>query len=153
MNRNPQVESFFDQPSNTISYLVWDSATLRGAIVDPVLDFDAPRAAAATRSVDRILDRARELNVRVDWSLETHVHADHLSAAQRVREQTGARTVIGAGVKDVQRHFAPVFGFDIAADGSEFDQLVDDGERLPLGELAIAVLSVPGHTPADVAYL
>ena len=153
MNRNPQVESFFDQPSNTISYLVWDSATLRGAIVDPVLDFDPPRAAAATRSVDRILDRARELNIQVDWSLETHVHADHLSAAQRVREQTGARTVIGAGVKDVQRHFAPVFGFDIAGDGSEFDRLVDDGEQLPLGELAIAVLSVPGHTPADVAYL
>jgi glyoxylase-like metal-dependent hydrolase (beta-lactamase superfamily II) len=122
-------------------------------MVDPVLDFDAPRAVAGTESVGAILKRAGELKVQLDWSLETHVHADHLSAAQKVREETGARTVIGAAVKDVQRHFAPLFGVEVAGDGSEFDKLVVDGERLSLGDLHIEVLSVPGHTPADVAYL
>ena len=153
MTRGPQVESFFHASSNTISYLIWDPATLRGAIVDPVLDFDAPRAVAGTTSIDAILKRAGELNVQLDWSLETHVHADHISAAQRVRQQTSARTVIGAAVRDVQRHFGPLFGVEAACDGSEFDKLVVDGDRLQLGELEIEVLSVPGHTPADVAYL
>ena len=121
--------------------------------MDPVLDFDAPRAAASTQSIDAILKRTDELKLQLDWSLETHVHADHLSAAQTVREQTGARTVIGAAVTDVQRHFAPLFALELAGDGSEFDRLVTDGERLKIGELEIEVLSVPGHTPADVAYL
>ena len=153
MTGKPQVEGFFHPPSNTISYLVWDTATLRGAVVDPVLDFDAPSATADTHSIDAILKRAAELSVQLDWSIETHVHADHLSAAQTVREQTGARTVIGAAVKDVQLHFAPLFEIDIAGDASEFDMLVVDGDRFKLGELDVQVLSVPGHTPADVAYL
>ena len=153
MTGKPQVESFFHVSTNTISYLVWDPATLHGAIVDPVLDFDAPRATVGTASVDAILHRAGALKLELDWSLETHVHADHISAAQRVREQTGARTVIGAAVKDVQRHFAPLFGVEVAGDGSEFDRLVVEGERLQLGDLDIEVLSVPGHTAADVAYL
>jgi glyoxylase-like metal-dependent hydrolase (beta-lactamase superfamily II) len=153
MTGRPQVEGFFHASSNTISYLVWDPTTRRGAVVDPVLDFDPPSAALATGSIDAILKRAGDLGVGLDWSLETHVHADHISAAQKVQEQAGARTVIGAGVKDVQRHFAPLFGVDVAGDGSEWDKLVVDGERLKLGDLDIEVLSVPGHTPADVAYL
>jgi glyoxylase-like metal-dependent hydrolase (beta-lactamase superfamily II) len=153
MPREPLVEGFFHSASNTITYLAWETTTKRAVIVDPVLDFDAPAAAASTQSIDAILTRAVELNVQIDWSLETHVHADHLSAAQRVRERTGAQTVIGAAVKDVQRHFAPLFGMEVAGDGSEFDKLVVDEERLKLGDLDIKVLSVPGHTPADVAYL
>ncbi|MGZ2412855.1 glyoxylase-like metal-dependent hydrolase (beta-lactamase superfamily II) [Sphingomonas sp. F9_3S_D5_B_2] len=150
--RRPQVQGFFHAPSNTISYLVWDPATLSGAIVDPVLDFDPASGTAGTRSVDAVLDRARELKLQIEWSLETHVHADHLSAAQRVRGETGARTVIGAAVTDVQREFAPRFGIALAGEGSEFDRLVVDGDRLPLGDLEISVIAVAGHTPADVAY-
>jgi glyoxylase-like metal-dependent hydrolase (beta-lactamase superfamily II) len=153
MQNELQVEGFFHSTSNTVTYLVWDNATKCGAIVDPVLDFDAPSATVATQSIDAILKRTGDLNVQLDWSLETHVHADHLSAAQRVREQTGARTVIGAAVKDVQRRFAPMFDTHVAGDGSEFDNLVVDGDRLKLGDLDVEVLSVPGHTPADVAYL
>ena len=153
MERRVQVEGFFHGPSNTISYLLWDPATLRGALIDPVLDFDAASGKADTRSVDAVLGRAAEIGLEVEWSLETHVHADHLSGAQRVRDQTGARTVIGAGVKDVQRTFAPMFGFDLAGDGREFDLLVEDGDRLPLGEIEIRAIAVPGHTPADIAYL
>jgi glyoxylase-like metal-dependent hydrolase (beta-lactamase superfamily II) len=152
MPSEPQVEGFFHSASNTITYLVWETATKRAVIVDPVLDFNAPAAVASTQSIDAILKRAGELNVQIVWSLETHVHADHLSAAQRVRERTGARTVIGAAVEDVQRHFAPLFGLELAGDGSEFDKLAVDGDRLRLGDLDITILSVPGHTPADVAY-
>jgi glyoxylase-like metal-dependent hydrolase (beta-lactamase superfamily II) len=97
-----------------------------------------------------VLDRADQLRLSVDWSLETHVHADHLSSAQRVKERTGAQVVIGSAVRDVQAHFAPIFG--IEAGDSDFDVLVGDGDRLPLGELEIEVIHVPGHTPADVAY-
>jgi glyoxylase-like metal-dependent hydrolase (beta-lactamase superfamily II) len=151
--REPQVEGHFDPSSNTITYLVWETATKRGAIIDPVLDFDVPRAAASTRSIDALLQRARDLNVQIVWSLETHVHADHLSAAQRVRALTGARTVIGAAVQDVQRHFAPMFGIELAGDGSEFDKLVVDRESLNLGDLEVETIAVPGHTPADMAYM
>lgn len=152
MEQPPQVEAFFHAASNTISYLVWETATRRGAIVDPVLDFNAASGTASTRSIDAILGRADELGVQLDWSLETHVHADHLSAAQRVRERTGARTVIGAAVRQVQSEFAPMFGIEIKDDGGEFDVLVGNGQRLPLGGIDIEVIAVPGHTPADVAY-
>ena len=153
MSSDPEVEGFFHSSSNTITYLVWDEATKRGALVDPVLDFEAPSATVATRSIDAVLSRAEELNISLDWSLETHVHADHLSAAQWVKERTSAQTVIGAGVLDVQRHFSSLFEVQVAGDGSEFDKLVGDADRLKLGDLDIQVLSVPGHTPADVAYV
>ena len=146
-----KVESFFDSKSNTITYLVWDEVTSRAAIIDPVLDFNLASGAASTASVDAVLDRSDELNLRIDWSLETHVHADHLSGAQRVRERTGAKIVIGSAVRDVQAHFGPIFGIDTSVDG--FDRLVEDGDRLALGGLEIEVIHVPGHTPADVAYL
>ena len=126
--RKQRVELF--DTHQPVSYLVWIGRHCEAPLSNRCWTSSAA-CGAATRSVDRILDRAGELGVQVDWSLETHVHADHLSAAQRVREQTGARTVIGAGVTDVQRHFASLFGIDIAGDGSEFDQLVADGARLP----------------------
>ena len=149
-SQRPAVEGFFHKSSNTISYLVWDPAGGQAAIIDPALDFKAASGEAGTAAVDAILDRAGELGLTVDWSLETHVHADHLSAARRVVERTGARTAIGAGVVQVQAHFAPLFGIEASA--ADFDRLLGDGERLALGAVEIAVIAVPGHTPADVAY-
>jgi glyoxylase-like metal-dependent hydrolase (beta-lactamase superfamily II) len=149
-SQRPSVEGFFHKASNTISYLVWDPAGLRAAIIDPALDFKAASGEAGTAAVDAIIDRAEELGLTVDWSLETHVHADHLSAARRVVERTGAKTAIGAGVGQVQAHFGPMFGIEASA--SDCDRLLGDGDRLPLGELEGGVMAVPGHTPADVAY-
>jgi len=149
--RRPQVEGYFHKPSNTISYLVWDEGSKRAAVIDPVLDFSVASGVAETRSVDAILDRADALGLAIDWSLETHVHADHLSAARRVAERTGAKTAISAAVGDVQAHFGPMFG--VIPEPGDFDRLLGDAERLPLGDLEIEVIAVPGHTPADVAYL
>ena len=146
-----QVESWFDAPSHTVTYLVWDPGSRTAAIIDPVLDFDAAGGVAGTRSIDAIIDRADTLGLIISWSLETHVHADHLSAAQRVAERTGATTAIGARVTEVQNHFGPLLG--IAPRPDDFGRLLGDGDRLPLGQLAIEVLAVPGHTPADVAFL
>ena len=148
--RWPPVEGFFHKASNTISYLVWDSASRQAAIIDPALDFKAASGEAGTAAVDNILDRAAALRLTIVWSLETHVHADHLSAARRVAERTGAKSAISARVDEVQAHFAPLFGVEASA--ADFDRLVEDGDRLALGELDIAVIAVPGHTPADVAY-
>ena len=148
--RVPAVEGFFHKPSNSISYLLSDPASSRAAIIDPVLDFCGASAVAGTGSVDAIIDRAAGAGLTVDWSLETHVHADHLSAARRVAERTGAKTAIGAGVGRVQEHFAPLFG--ITASPEDFDRLLVDGDLLTLGKLEIEVIAVPGHTPADVAY-
>lgn len=149
--QRPSVEGFFHKPSNTISYLVWDSGSRRAAVIDPALDFCTASGAAATDSVDAMLDRADALDLTVDWSLETHVHADHLSAARRVAERTGAKTAIGAGVAKVQAHFGPMF--DMVPQPDDFDRLMTDRDVLPLGGLSIQVIAVPGHTPADVAYL
>jgi glyoxylase-like metal-dependent hydrolase (beta-lactamase superfamily II) len=145
-----RVEAYFHEPSHTVSYLVWDEDSRQAAIIDPVLDFNAASGEAGTGSVDALLDRAVALGLTVGWSLETHVHADHLSAARRVAERTDAETVIGAAVAEVQAHFGPLFG--IEAEVGDFDQLVQDGDRLDLGGLVIEVMAVPGHTPADVAY-
>ena len=146
----PSVEGFFNKASNAISYLVWDPASAQAAIIDPALDFSAASGEAGTASVDAIIDRAEALGLTVGWSLETHVHADHLSAARRVAERTGAKTAISERVGEVQAHFAPFFGLEASA--ADFDRLLGDGDRLALGELDIAVIAVPGHTPADVAY-
>jgi len=150
---NPEIRAFFDEPTNTVSYLVWDSATKRGAVIDPVLDFDLPSGEADVRSAEAILAAAREEGVAIDWVLETHAHADHLSAAPFIKEETGARIGIGEHIKDVQKIFRPVFDAkDLRIDGSDFDHLFTDGETFALGELTVEVLHVPGHTPADLAY-
>jgi glyoxylase-like metal-dependent hydrolase (beta-lactamase superfamily II) len=149
----PSVEGFFHEPTNSLTYLVHDPASRRAAILDPVLDYDARAGRTATSFIDRVIARAREQGLALDWILETHVHADHLSAAPRVRAELGGSLVIGRHVTAVQRSFKPIFGAtDLAPDGSQFDRLVAEGDRLPLGTLAIEVLETPGHTPACVSY-
>ncbi len=150
----PFVEAFFDEPTNTISYLVGDPATRTAAVIDPVLDFDLASGEADTRSADRIVTFAAKHDWRIRMVLETHAHADHLSAAPFIKARTGAWIGIGAYIRDVQKIFRPVFAMDdLKTDGSDFDRLFDDGDRFSIGGLAVEVLHVPGHTPADVAYL
>jgi glyoxylase-like metal-dependent hydrolase (beta-lactamase superfamily II) len=147
------LRAFFDEPTNTVSYLVWDRETMRGAVIDPVLDFDHRSGKASTASADAILKAADEEDVGIDWVLETHAHADHLSAAPYVKQKTGAKVGIGEHIREVQRIFRPVFNLtDISGEGAEFDHLFADGERFAIGGLEVEVLHVPGHTPADVAY-
>jgi glyoxylase-like metal-dependent hydrolase (beta-lactamase superfamily II) len=151
--RDPAIRAFFDEPTNTISYLVWDPATKRGAVVDPVLDWDNRSGEADTRSAQSILDAAAAEGVTLDWVLETHVHADHLTAAPWIKSRTGAAIGIGDGVRKVQTIFRPVFGLeDLLPDGGDFDRLFGDGETFALGGLAVEVMHLPGHTPACVAY-
>ena len=151
---NPTVQAFFDPATSTVTYLVHDPATRVAAIIDPVLDFDAASGRTATHSADAILAAAAEQRLTVQWLLETHAHADHLSAAQHLREKTGADVVIGQHITTVQSFFAALFeAEDVTPDGSQFQRLVAEGDRLPLGEMSIAVLHTPGHTPACVTYL
>jgi glyoxylase-like metal-dependent hydrolase (beta-lactamase superfamily II) len=147
------IRAFFDEPTNTVSYLFWDRESRQGAVVDPVLDWDNRSGEADTRSAAAILDAARDEGVTVAWVLETHVHADHLTAAHWVRARTGARIGIGDGVRHAQRVFRPVFGAeDVAPEGGDFDHLFADGESFAIGGLTVEVLHTPGHTPACVAY-
>jgi len=149
----PFIEAFFDDPTNTISYLVGDPATRTAAVIDPVLDFELASGDVDTRSAGRIIAFARDHDWRIIMVLETHAHADHLSAAFLIKARTGAWIGIGEHIRDVQRIFRPVFGMDEGEPGvSDFDRLFVDGDRIALGELVIEVLHVPGHTPADVAY-
>jgi len=150
---NPRIRAFFDEPTNTVSYLVSDPATGKGAVIDPVLDFDLASGEADVRSAEAILAAAEEAGVTVAYVLETHAHADHLSAAPFIKAKTGATIGIGAHIRDVQKIFRPVFGLDdLTPDGSDFDRLFEDGEQFAIGELEVEVLHVPGHTPADLAY-
>lgn len=149
----PFIEAFFDEPTNTISYLVGDPATRTAAVIDPVLDFDLASGVADTRSAERILSFARDHGWRIAIVLETHAHADHLSAAPYIKAHTGAWVGIGAHICDVQKIFRPVFAMDdLKTDGADFDRLFDDGDRFMIGTMEVQVLHVPGHTPADVAY-
>lgn len=154
MTKQPIIEAFFDEPTNTISYLVADPATGEAAVIDPVLDFDLASGEADARSAERILAFAAERGWRIVMALETHAHADHLSAAPLFKAKTGAAIGIGEHIRDVQKIFRPVFAFDdMKTDGSDFDRLFRDGERFAIGELEVEVMHVPGHTPADIAYL
>lgn len=150
----PQVRAFFDEATFTVSYLVWDPVTRRGAVIDSVLDFDPKSGRTGTHSAERILNAAEREGVTIDWLLETHAHADHISGAPFLKKATGAPIVIGEHIKAVQRVFKDVFNLNyVTADGRPFDRLVRDGESLALGELKIKVLHTPGHTPACVSYL
>ena len=153
MTKTPLIEAFFDEPTNTISYLVADPVTRDAAVIDPVLDFDAASGTVDMRSADALLAHAADKGWRIAMILETHAHADHLSAAPYIKAKTGAPIAIGEHIKDVQKIFRPVFAMDdLKTDGSDFDRLLRDGERFNIGELTVEVLHVPGHTPADVAY-
>jgi glyoxylase-like metal-dependent hydrolase (beta-lactamase superfamily II) len=153
MAGKPIIRAFFDEPTNTVSYLVVDPATKQAAAIDPVLDYDHNSGAVDTRSVETILRTAKEQGWTIVWTLETHAHADHLSGSPYIKAKTGAKIGIGEHIKDVQQIFRPVFAAnDLKTDGSDFDQLFADGERFKIGELMGEILYTPGHTPADVTY-
>jgi glyoxylase-like metal-dependent hydrolase (beta-lactamase superfamily II) len=147
------IRAFFDEPTNTVSYLVWDPATQRGAVIDPVLDWDNRSGTADTAFADRLLAAAAEEGVAIDWVLETHAHADHLTAAPYIKARTGAPIGIGEHIRDVQAIFRPVFhAEDVKPGGGDFDRLFQDGEHFAIGGLDVEVIHTPGHTPACIAY-
>ncbi len=149
----PEIRAFFDEPTNTVSYLVWDPGTRDGAVVDPVLDWDNRSGTADTAFADRILAAAAGQGVSIRWVLETHAHADHLTAAPYIKAKTGAPIGIGEHIRDVQRIFRPVFdAHDVKPEGGDFDHLFRDGEHFRIGGLDVEVMHLPGHTPADIAY-
>ena len=153
MSGGPFIEAFFDEPTNTISYLVADPDSGTAAVIDPVLDYEPCGGKLATRSAQRIVDAAAAQGWTIALVLETHVHADHLSAARFITNRTGAKLGIGARIREVQQHFGPVFGADdVRQGGGDFDLLLADGDRVPLGALEIEVIATPGHTAADVTY-
>lgn len=151
---NPSVQAFFDHATNTVSYIVHDPATKRAAIIDPVLDFTARNSRIATTSADALLATAKAQGLEIVYLLETHAHADHLSAAHHLREVTGAPVVIGSHITQVQTIFGQLFeADDVTPDGRDFDRLVADGDSLPLGDMHIEIMHTPGHTPACLTYV
>jgi glyoxylase-like metal-dependent hydrolase (beta-lactamase superfamily II) len=151
--REPGIEAFFHEPTNTASYLVWDETTREAAVIDPVLDFNHRTGRVKTSSADAILAAATKRNLKIVWVLETHGHADHLSAAPHIKAAAGAKVGIGEHIREVQRIFRPVFNApDVSGEGAEFDRLFADGERFAIGGLSVEVLYTPGHTPACVSY-
>jgi glyoxylase-like metal-dependent hydrolase (beta-lactamase superfamily II) len=154
VTQKPHIQAFFDEPTFTVSYLVGDPATRQAVVIDPVLDFDPASGKADGRSAQRILDAARAGGWTIAMVLETHAHADHLSAAPLIKAKTGALIGIGEHIREVQTIFRPIFdATDLKTDGSDFDRLFADGERFSVGEMEIEVLHTPGHTPADVSYV
>ena len=153
MSDKPAIRAFFDEATNTFSYLVADPATKRAAVIDPVLDYDPKSGEVDVRSVEAVLAAAREAGYTIEWSLETHAHADHLSGSPYVKARTGAKIAIGENIKEVQRIFRPVFNAtDLKTDGSDFDRLFKDGDRFKIGGLEVEVIHTPGHTPACISY-
>lgn len=150
-----QVESFFDEATSTYSHLVLDRSTGQCALVDSVLDYDPKSGRTSTRSADRLVARVRELGARVQWLLETHVHADHLTAAPYLQQQLGGQIAIGSHIRQVQQVFGELFnaGPGFARDGSQFDRLLDDGDTFEIGSLRARALHTPGHTPACMTYV
>lgn len=151
----PVIESFFDSPSNTVSYVVYDRTSKKAAIIDSVLDYDAASGSTSTASADEIIAFVKEQNLEVEWLLETHAHADHLSAAPHLQKTLGGKIGIGKQITTVQDTFGKLFnaGSDFQRDGSDFDTLFSDGDNFKIGDLGVTVLHVPGHTPACIAYV
>ncbi|HEV7340892.1 MAG TPA: MBL fold metallo-hydrolase [Sphingopyxis sp.] len=149
------IKAFFDDATNTVSYVVHDPATKRAAIIDSVLDYDPAAGRTSFASADKIIAFVKEHDLAIDWLLETHAHADHLSAAPHLQEKLGGKIAIGEHIVTVQNSFGKLFnaGSDFARDGSDFDHLWKDGDRFQIGEIEVTVLHVPGHTPADNAYV
>lgn len=149
-----QIHPFFDEATWTFSYVVYDQVGGHAAVVDPVLDYDPKSGRTASIGADRIIQYLRDKNLKLSWILETHAHADHLSAAHYLREQCGGQIGIGARIHQVQEVFQTLFhlGDTLKVDGSQFDHLFHDGEQFQVGALTAQVIAVPGHTPADIAY-
>ena len=153
--RTPHVKAFFDEPTFTASYVVHDPATKVAAIIDSVLDFDHASGRASVESANRIIALVEQEGLKVEWLLETHAHADHLSAAPYLQAKLGGQLAIGAEIVTVQKVFGKIYneGTRFARDGSQFDRLLVDGDTLMIGEIPLIALHVPGHTPADMAYI
>ena len=153
MGAPPTIDAFFDEATNSVSYLVSDPTTRVAAVIDPVLGFDPASGAVDTHDADQILSAAARRGLTIKWLLETHAHADHLSAAHYLKARTGAATAIGIDIRAVQGVFgSKLEAEDAKPDGGDFDRLLQDGDRLPLGELEVEVIATPGHTPACVSY-
>lgn len=150
-----QIESLFDPATSTFSHLLWDTATQQCAIIDSVLDYDPKSGRTSTASADRVIERVRALDLQVQWLLETHVHADHLSAAPYLQQHEGGQLAIGSHITTVQHVFGKLFnaGTEFARDGSQFDRLLTDGETFQIGGLAARAMHTPGHTPACMTYV
>lgn len=150
-----QVRSFFDEATFTVTHVLSDPATGKAAIIDSVLDFDPASGRTSTSSADAVIAYIRDKDLEVEWLLETHAHADHLSAAPYLQEQLGGKLAIGRHILTVQETFGKIFneGTRFARDGSQFDHLFDEGDRFSVGSISAIALHVPGHTPADMAYV
>ncbi|WP_416466107.1 MBL fold metallo-hydrolase [Pseudomonas sp. LFS044] len=155
IGNNLHVEAFYDEATSTISYLVLDRETNQCALIDSVLDYDPKSGRTCTASADRLVERVQALGAQVQWVLETHVHADHLSAAAYLKEKLGGHTAIGAEIIRVQKTFGALFNVEpgFARDGSQFDVLLMDEEGFRIGNLNARALHTPGHTPACMSYL
>ena len=151
----PLVTSFFDNATNTISYVVRDPAGTKGAIIDSVLDFDYASGRTDTASADAIIDFVKSEGISIAWVLETHVHADHLSAAPYLQEKLGGKIGIGAHITTIQDTFGKIFneGTEFQRDGSQFDALFNDGDSVHIGQLRVDVMHTPGHTPACMTFV
>ncbi len=149
------IESFFDPATSTFSHILADLPARQCALIDSVLDYDPKSGRTSTASADRLLARVRELGLNVQWLLETHVHADHLSAAPYLQQQLGGQLAIGAHITTVQNVFGKLFnaGTEFARDGSQFDRLLADGDCLQVGHLHVQAMHTPGHTPACMSYV
>lgn len=154
MTARTATEGFFDPRTGTISYVVWDTARRHAAVIDPVLGFDVKSGHTDTKAADELLAFVAREGLQVDWILETHAHADHLSAARHVQAKVGGRIGIGANIRTVQATFGKLFNLErgFLPDGSQFDHLFEDGETFRIGNAEVTALWVPGHTPADMAY-
>ena len=153
--KRPIVKSFFDEATFTVSHIVHDPATKKAALIDSVLDFDPPSGRTSHASADALVAYVEAEDLTIEWLLETHAHADHLSAAPYLQERLGGRLAIGHEILTVQDVFGKIFneGTEFRRDGSQFDQLFNDGDRFTVGSLEATVLHVPGHTPACLAYV
>lgn len=152
---NPEVRSFFDKATFAVTYVVHGGPGTRCAVIDPVLDYSGRSGRTCTASIERVEAFLDEQRLTVDWILETHLHADHLSGAHRLKERRGGRIGIGAEIVASQRHFAALFNAEpgFRPDGSQFDRLFGDGDDLAIGDLSATVLATPGHTPEGVTYV
>jgi glyoxylase-like metal-dependent hydrolase (beta-lactamase superfamily II) len=149
-----EILASYEPESGTWTYLLGDPVQQVAAIIDPVWVFDPVSGRVSTQLIDALLQLAQQRNYRIEWVLETHAHADHLSSAGYIRDRTGAKIAIGRGICSVQKTFTRVFNLkDVATDGSQFDRLLDDGDILPLGSLAVRVMATPGHTADSITYL